>query len=192
MKMRCTLSSRSGGRAGFTLVELAITTFAASVLILAVVLLAVFTSRMFMMMGNYTEMNGDSRVAIDKISREIRNSSNLLATSTNNPSYLLFTNATAGSWTKITYYPTKQTVTMAKTGQPERTYLTGCDAWKFSLYNKVPIVTSTNVTFYPTSDLNQVKLINLTWTCSRQVMGSKLNTEIVITAQVALRNKVVD
>jgi hypothetical protein len=38
-------------------------------------------------------------------------------------------------------------------------------------------------------DLSVCKLINMTWKCSRTVLGSKLNTESVQTAQVVLRNK---
>lgn len=178
--------------AGYTLLEMMVAMFAGFLLIAAVVALTIFTSRAFVMIGNYTDMDSASRNAIDVVSREIRNASDLLAYSTNDPSYLLFTNASAGTATKIIYNTDDRTLTVEKTGQATRTYLTQCDKWGFSLYNRVPIITSTNVTFYSTTDLNQVKLINLSWTCSRSVLGSKMNTEIVLTAQVVLRNKVVD
>ena len=38
-------------------------------------------------------------------------------------------------------------------------------------------------------DLSTCKLINMTRKCSRTILGSKLNTESVQTAQVVLRNK---
>lgn len=177
-------------RPGYTLVEMMVAILAAALLIAAVVALTIFSSKAFIMIGNYTDMDSASRNAIDVISREIRDASDLLAYSTNNPSYLLFTNATAGTATKIIYDADARTLTMQKTGEPTRTYLTQCDKWSFSLYNRVPIISPTNITFYSTSDLKQVKLINMSWTCSRTVLGSKLNTEIVITAQVVLRNKV--
>lgn len=177
---------------GYTLLELVIALFAAFLLAGAVVALTIFTAKAFAMIGNYADMDAASRNAIDTISREIRDASDLLAYSTNNPSYLLFTNATAGTATKVIYNADDRTVTVQKTGEGTRTFLTQCDSWDFSLYNRVPIISATNVTFYTTTALNQVKLINLSWTCSRSVLGSKLNTEIVLTAQVVMRNKVVD
>lgn len=192
--MKITASNHPGrvaARAGFTILELTIAMFVGAILIASVVMLTVFTSRTFAMMGNYVDMNSDSRNAVDAMSREIRNASNLLAVGTNPPS-LLFTNATGGYATQISYDPGARTVTMTKSGQGQVVYLTGCDNWNYSLYNKVPIVGATNITFYTTASLNQVKVINLSWTCSRDILGSKLNTEIVITAQVVLRNKTAD
>lgn len=179
---------RHGGcvRQGFTLIEVMITTFAAAMLLGAVVALTVFTSRNFYMIGNYADMDSKSRATIDLMAKDIRNSTGLMATNAN---YLLFTNSSAGTYTKMTYNPNARTVSITKTGQPQTVYLTGCDRWTYSLYNRAPNITSTNIAFYATSDLNQVKLVNLSWTCSRNVIGSKLNTEIVLTAQVVLRNK---
>ena len=173
-------------RLGFTLVELAITTFAAAILFGAVVALGVYTSKNFYMVGNYVNMDTASRNTIDLMSKEIRNASGLVATG---PSYLLFTNVSNHTSTKMAYDAAARTVSITKAGQT-RVYLTGCDKWSYSLYSRVPNITATNITFYSTSDLNQVQLVNLTWTCSRSVIGSKLNTEIVLTAQVVLRNKV--
>ncbi len=49
--------------------------------------------------------------------------------------------------------------------------------------------------FYPATNSSGVydpsicKLINMSWKCSRTILGSKMNTESVQTAQVVLRNK---
>lgn len=171
---------------GFTILELALTTFVAAILFAAVVALTVFTAKNFFMVGNYVDMDSKSRNTIDLMSKEIRNASGLID---DTPTYLLFTNVSNHTSTKMSYDPSARTVSITKSGQT-RVYLTGCDSWSYSLYNRVPDITSNNIAFYPTTDLNQVQLINLTWTCSRNVVGSKLNTEIVLTAQVVLRNKV--
>jgi hypothetical protein len=182
--------SRKTSRSGYTLLEMMLAIFVGTLLIGVVVALGIFTSRTFFMVGNYVDMDSKSRNTIDVMSKEIRNSSALIAIGTSNPTFLLFTNATAGTTTKLSYDATAHAVTLTKTGQAARTYLTDCDAWSYSLYNRVPNITSTNITFFATTDLNQVKLVNLSWTCSRKVLGSKLNTEIVLTAQIVLRNKV--
>lgn len=189
MKFRIPSAQTQGHRGAFTLLELMMAVFVAFLLTGAVISLIIFTARSFVMIGNYTDMDSASRNAIDVVSREIRDSSDLLDYGSN---FLYFTNATAGTATRITYDPNNRTLTVQKTGEGTRTYLTQCDKWGYSLYNRVPIITSNNVEFYPTTDKKQVKLINLSWTCSRPVLGSKLNTEIVLTAQVVMRNKVVD
>ena len=152
--------------------------------------MTIFTSKTFCITGNYADLDAKSRNTIDVISKEIRNSSALIAVASANPFSLTFTNATAGTATTIIYDATARTLTMQKTGQATRTYLTECDRWNYSLYNRAPYMTNNNVVFYPTTDLKQVKLVNLSWTCSRKVLGSKLTTETVLTAQIVLRNKV--
>jgi hypothetical protein len=75
------------------------------------------------------------------------------------------------------------------------TVLTECDRWDFGLYQRTPLVTSSNVFYYPatntagTLDPKLCKLINLSWKCSRLVAAQKLNTESVQAAQFVLRNK---
>lgn len=177
-------------KTGFTMIEMLVAMAVGLTLIAAVVSLTIFTSRTFRITGNYADMDSKSRNTIDMLSREIRNSSALIAVVTANPVSLTFTNASSGTTTKITYDATARTLAMKKTGQATRICLTECDQWNYSLYNRVPNITNNDVFFYSTTNLNQVKLVNLSWTCSRKVLGSKLNTETVLTAQIVLRNKV--
>jgi hypothetical protein len=86
-------------------------------------------------------------------------------------------------------------VTLDKSGQPTVTALTGCDRWSFSLYQRTPWVTPTNILYYPATnitgrlDVSLCKLINLSWKCSRKILAQKVNTESVQAAQIVLRNK---
>ena len=70
--------------------------------------------------------------------------------------------------------------------QPTRTNLAGCDQWTFSMFQRTP---TNNWTFYPASDKSLCKLIQMSWKCSRTILGKKINTEEVMTAEVVLRNK---
>ena len=63
--------------------------------------------------------------------------------------------------------------------------LTNCDFLAFAYYKKTP---TNNFDFVPTTDAGQVKLISVSWRCSRSILGSKLNTESVQTARVVMRN----
>lgn len=178
------------------MIELSVATGCAAILFISILVLTVFTARTYSMVTNYVEMDAKSRNTIDTISREIRDSTALLAFSTNNPSYLLFTNATAQKLVRIEYNANTGMVTYQETGSSIKTNLVQCDKWGFELYSRYPDITSTNISFYPCTNSSGVldpsfcKLVNLSWTCSRKILSSKLNTESVLTAQIVLRNKV--
>jgi hypothetical protein len=118
--------------------------------------------------------------------------------STNNPQYLqlgAMTNGVISQITTITCDTNAGTLIMAKTGEASQTLLTGCDNFGFQIFNRYP--NPTNMTFSVSTnastgrlDARFCKVINMNWKCSRTILGSKLNTEIVQTAQVVLRNQV--
>jgi len=97
----------------------------------------------------------------------------------------------------ITYNSNSGTLALEKTGEQTQALLTGCDSFSFQLYNRYPDITKTNLSFYVSTnivngqlDKRFCKIIDMNWKCSRSILGSKLNTEIVQTAQVVLRNQV--
>jgi Prokaryotic N-terminal methylation motif len=192
------IHARKRSRA-FTLVEMMVGVGVGSLVLASVAALTIYTSRSFVVMGNYEDLEIKSRNAVDAIGREIRDSSALLAFQTNLPiSSLTLTNALAAYSAVITYNSTNRTLVLQKTGQPAQTLLTQCDQWNFALYDRAPITNSfsTNILFYSaTNSLGQLdptfcKLINMSWSCSRQILSVKLTTESVQTAEVVLRNKV--
>ena len=147
----------------------------------------------FAAMGNYQNLEVKSYYALDTLSREIRNS-NLLISYVTNQSLTLsnsYARNGAGQINIITYDPTAQIVTLQRTGQPTMTNLTGCDSWGFNLYTRAPDTNSfsTNIVFTVATNAPACKLIQMSWKCSRTILGSKLNTESVQTAQIVLRNK---
>jgi len=183
-----TIRRRRMGARGFTLMEM-LTGIGLGIIPMAVTVnLFISGSWSFLAMGNYTDLDNKSMRALDVYSMEIRNATRLVASAEGTS--LTLTNATSHTQTTLTYDPDARTVVMTKTGQEAVTNLTGCDSWSFKLYNKAPSPSSTNITFSATSNPQDCKLISMTWKCSRSILGSKLNTESVQTAQVVLRNKV--
>ncbi len=162
----------------------------------AVATLWIFSNRSFVALGNYTDLDTKSRYAIDCMLRDIR-AATAVASFQNNgtTNWLTVTNTQSPSW-GVTYSWDSSTRNLVcqKTGEADRTYLTECDVWDFQLYQRTPHTSGTYV-FYPATnsagavDLSICKLINMTWRCSRTILGSKVNTENVQTAQVVLRNK---
>jgi len=179
--------------AAFTLVETLIAVALTTVVLGSMMSLYTSGAISFNAMGNYLDMDTKSYRALDLVSREIRNS-NLLLSYTNNQT-LVFSNNYAnngtGQITKIAYDPSSGTVIMTRTGQKIVSLLTGCDQFSFQLYNHAPDTTSftTDIAFYAATNATQCKMIQLSWKCTRNIMGSKLTTESVQTAQIVLRNK---
>ncbi len=186
--------------AGFTLLEMLVSVGLGVVVIGVIVSISIVTSWNYVATYNYVKMEDQSRNALDIINREIRNCTDLVSYSnnTNNTasSFLKLTNDYANYGVTLSYDGAADTLTMAKTGESTRTLLTQCDNFSFQLFNRVPNIGSTNFTFYASTngagaiDATLTKVINMNWKCSRTILGSKLNTEIVQTAQVVLRNKI--
>jgi prepilin-type N-terminal cleavage/methylation domain-containing protein len=188
---RLSLTSQPRTAAGFTLVEMMVATAISLLLAMAVIALSVYSARAFAGMANYTDLDLHSRNALDVIGKDLRQATAVVASQTNSSvNYLTLTNEIAGTGTKLTFDANARTLVMERTGQPALTCLTDCDTWTFALYNRAPAMSSTNILFYPAIGLSDCKLVNLSWKCSRTILGNRINTESVQTAQIVLRNKV--
>jgi len=177
---------------GFTMVEMLVSVGLGTLLLSGVMILYINGIRSFVAMGNYQNLDAKSCNTLDVLSREIRNSTVLLSYVPNQS--LTLSNASArnglGQINIITYNPTARTLVLKRTAQSDLTNLTECDRWSFAIYNRVPITSSTNISFNAATNAASCKLINMSWKCSRTVLGAKLNTESVQTAQIVLRNKI--
>ena len=161
-------------------------------LVLAVVAtLANFGARSFATMVNYSDLDQKSRQAIDIMIREIRQATRVTGMHTALPTkWLRLTNADLGHTVTFTWTSTNGVVVFEKTGQPARNLLSDCDAWDFALYTRQPYFINNSIKFNPATNLSDGKLIDMSWKCSRSLIGQKVNSESVQTAQIVLRNKV--
>ena len=175
---------------GFTLVELLVAVALGTLVMAVAATLTIFGARTFASLVNYTELDQKSRNSLDVMCMEIRQATAVTAM-TNNATVksLTFTNADVGKIIRFTWRSATENMVFEKTGQPTRTNLTGCERWDFALYNKAPTVSPTNVTFNAATNMADCKLIDMSWKCYRKIVGQKLNTESVQTAQIVLRNK---
>ena len=187
--------SRGQKAGGFTLIEVMVCVALSSILLAAAGSLWLFSSRSFVAMGNYTDMDAKSRSALDLMSRDLRQATQVTAfQNSGTTKSLTVTNAVQGTGATYTWKASPRTLVCQKTGQPDQVYLTECDRWDFQFFQRTP-QQGGSYAFYPATnaagayDLGICKLINMTWKCSRTILGSKVNTESVQTAQVVLRNK---
>lgn len=177
-----TPSAARRAQAAMSLIELMVTVAIASIVFAAVASLSMFTSRSMVAMGNYGDLNRASQDALDRMSREIRQTKDLTYYAQN---LLVFTDHD-NQPLYYYYVPSVTTLYRYKNGTWE-VLLQDCDYLNFSISQRNP---SNNFTFYPVQpnrpDL--AKLVDVNWRCSRQILGKKVNTESVQTAKIVLRN----
>ncbi len=175
---------------GMTLVEMLVAIGIGSMVLAVVAMLFMTGARSFAGLGNYAALSGQSRLSMDLMSRDMREASGIISAQTNGTQVLLqLTNALRGLTITYTWDSAAGVLTSSKTGASGttiRTNLTGCDQWYFTFYQRIP---QSNWTFYTANNQSVCKLINMSWKCSRKILGRKINTEDVTTAEIVLRNK---
>jgi prepilin-type N-terminal cleavage/methylation domain-containing protein len=168
-------------RHAFTLVEVMVATALAGIALTAMALLSYFTSRSFVAATNYTDMALLSRMALDNMSRAIRQSRQVSAYSTNSITLV----DASGNTVQYTLNPATRTL-INVSGGVTNTYLTGCNSLRFWIYQRTPM--SNSLTCYTPADVTNAKLVQVTWSCSRQIFGANVNNEVVESASICLRN----
>jgi hypothetical protein len=122
-----------------------------------------------------------SRNALDTMSRDIRQTRALTYYQTNK---LIFQDNDGA--TDLTYYWNPSTLVLTRQKASTTTVLlTNCDSLVFYISQRNP---SNGFSFYPAADAAACKLVNVKWTCSRQIFAVKANTESVQTAKIVIRN----
>src|SRR6266516_4728120 len=180
--MECkSMSIRAGGQAAFTLIELMVASALSLLLATVIATIAFFSSRSFVAMADYTEMNQCSQLALDKMSKEIRQARQLTAYSTNS---LAFANAD-GNPLSFTYTPGTRRLERVSGGQTN-TLLSDCDSLQFSIYQHT--MKSNSFDCYDVVTVADARVIQMNWKSSRDILGKKATTESVQSAKIVIRN----
>jgi prepilin-type N-terminal cleavage/methylation domain-containing protein len=167
----------------FTLVELMVAS-AISVFVMATIMIAfVVMSRSFNAIGNYADLDKQSRNALDVMARDIRQTGGLTNWTTTN---LSFTNLD-GHALNYTYSPSSKLLkyTNASTAQSS-VLLSNCTALSFTIFQRTP--TNGPVCFYTASNAWSAKGILMTFTCLRTNYLGLTDSESVETASIVIRN----
>ena len=173
---------KSPKRLGMTLVESLMGVGVSSLVLTSLMFVFLTSNRSFIAIGNYVNLDQASRLAVEQMTRDIRNSQNLTSFATNQ---LVFTYSGTTNLTYL-YDPAGRTLTSWKTGGGTNTLLTGCDFFQFSMYNNVP---QPGGTLSNTISVSSAKALSSAWRCSRKILGTKVNTENMQEALIVIRNK---
>jgi protein-arginine kinase len=170
-----------------TLVEMMVAMALGSFVVVALGSLTLYSAKSFRSLADYSDLNRTSRVALDRMSREIRQSRGLVSTnSTAAMKELVFTSGGIASNTfAIRYNKAAKTLSMIKGGSTVP-LLKDCTDFKFEIYQQTP--QSGNFDFIQTSNRDLCKMVQMTWTCSRQVLAAN-KSDKVQSMQIVIRKK---
>jgi len=146
-----------------------------------------YGSQSFVALGNYMELDRYSRAALDQMTRDIRQTISLHNYATNQLVFIDYDT----NWLVFTWNPSTGKLTRSKAGTTTE-LLTQCDYLCFRIFQRNPMPGQFD--FYPATNLSGVydptlcKLVDVSWRCSRSILGKKINTESVQTAKIVLRN----
>lgn len=168
-------------QAAFSIAEVVIAVALTTIAGTALLILSSSTGRSLAEMTNYVDLDHENRVALDNLSRELRQ-----------VRYLTGYSATSvtcsdkdGVEVSYVYSPVARTLTRTKSGLSTK-LLDQCDQLKFAMYQRTP---QSNTYDLISTTMANCKVITVTWSCSRSMFGRKINTEQGQTARIVIRNK---
>lgn len=174
--------ARRAARA-FTLTEILVALGITSILMLVVAQLTFFTGRSFAGLMNYTELDKYSRNALDQMIYRIRQADYMKSFTARK---MVFSYSSTNDLV-YEYFPDSKLLTETLAGR-RKTLLKECDELKFSIFQR-NTEAGTYDQFPSTLTNNAAKLVQLNWTCSRRILGARVNTESVQSAKIVIRNQ---
>lgn len=177
-KQRLARSRASGVALPEAVIAIAIT----AMVVLALVSFTMFSSRCFAALFNYVELNDENRVAMDRITSDVRQANRVVDyTSTR---FVLEDHD--GSTVVYIYSPDLMTLSRSQNGV-SKVLLRGCENFKVTICQRNPIGGTYNV--YPAATPATCKVVNVSWVCARSIFGNKENSESVQTARIVIRRQ---
>jgi hypothetical protein len=182
MVSKPTSISRRKASAGTSLVEALMVIGVTGLIMLTLVSMSMLSGRSFAAFANYVDLDSANRTAMDTLTRDLRECNRVSAFSA---THLIIEDSDGFNIT-YTYNPGQNTLTRTRNGIV-KTLLTGCDALSFTIAQRNPVNGSYDV--YPAATPITAKVVNVSWNCSRKLLGFKANTENVQTARIVIRRQ---
>ena len=167
-----------------SVVETLIAIGVGSLIVTVLASLTVYSSKSLVSMSAYTDLNQNSREALDSMTKEIRQSRGLAHRTPTSLEFLIDTNGTAT--VKYVWDPVTQTFSEIRSGVT-KVLLNDCTFWTNSIFQRTPESNSWNLVSASTE--TQAKLIQLTWVCARQNVNLT-QSESVQSMKIVIRKKI--
>ncbi len=170
------------GESGISLVETMISASLGVIVIGAIMSMSFYTARSFASLDNLTEMDAESRVALDRMTRNIRQCRSLQSYSKTN---LVF-NMNSGGPLEYMYIPGAEELREVN-GNNVEVLLTGCKGVRFDVFQRNSVSGSFNQ-FPNITTMNEAKVVQIAWTCARSILGAEANVIEIQSAKIVIRN----
>ena len=167
-----------------TLVELLVATAIGVMMMAGLLSFMVYSVRAFASMDNYIVMDQKSRYALDRFTSVVRQVDGLASISSNAISF-------NRGGTNITFSYNASAGTLAQVaGGSSSLLLSNVTVCTFGTFARdFSAVTNTFDNLPATGIATNCKAVTISWTCSRRVFGSAVNTELEKSGQVIIRNE---
>ena len=174
------IERHAGRNPGMTLIEVLIALALGGLLLMAVASLFMYSSKSLAGLYNYVDLSTANRLALDKMSREIRQTQRLSQFTTNKLTFVDYD----GKPLVYEYFPAARVLKRSKDGVDEN-LLTECDSLTFTSFRRNTL----QGTFDQTATNVASKVININWTCSRKILGNRVNSEPAQSAKIVIRKR---
>ena len=171
-----------GSRAAFTLMEMLFASLITGMVVFTLIGMSISSGHHFAAYANYVELNDANRLAMDTITRDLRECNRVISSGTN----FLYIEAGDGQPLLYSHIASTKTVRRWKAGV-SKVILNGCESMRFTLLQRNPKDESYDV--YPAATPATAKVVDVAWNCSRSILGVKANTENVQTARIVIRRQ---
>lgn len=171
-------------RRGWTLLETMFAVAVFSVVGAAVSSMYIFGIRSFQAISNYARLSEQNREAMDLLTREIRQANSVTAFQNGKDSFLTLVDGNRALVTYTFNGATRQLIRAS--GGVSHVLLEDCSLLSFNLGMRPP---NTNFGYFPTTDVNEAKIVDLTWRTGRELPGGIINSENIQTARVVIRKQ---
>lgn len=180
--MVLTNTSTKRGRSALSLVEYLVTL---SIVVLLIVTGAAASEnflRAVAFLTNSVDLDAKNRLAIDRMSRDIRGCDAVDAAWSNGLVLRFGTNLVT-----FEYHPDTRQLVRDHPDTGTEVYLKGCDHVRFDLFRRNPLGDPYDT--YPTATATNCKIVQISWVCSRRLLGFKAHTGRMQSARVVIRNQ---
>ncbi|MEW6301882.1 MAG: hypothetical protein AB1705_00315 [Verrucomicrobiota bacterium] len=178
--MESRITSTSARRqAGMGLTEMIVSVGIAGMVLTAVALLSYYTTRSMAEMSNYSDLEQQSRQALDQMTYRIRSADQLVSYTSDQLEF-----SYCGGRLKYTYSPGMKTLTQEINGTTT-TLLKDCAELNFTVFQRT--VASNSFNQYVASGPGDAKSVVVKWKCAKNSLNLA-NTECMQSARIVIRN----
>ena len=180
--MECKVTSTKRVCVGESLVSTMVAVGLGVLVFAAVAAIYLYSTRSFVELGNYMQMDGNARQALDVMSADIRQADGISSYSSN-----ALTLKFGANELSYTLNPTQRTLSRQYLSIT-RTLLTDCDGVRYDVFQRNP--TNGIYDYFPdATGATNSKLVEVTVLSTRSILGRKANSTTLQSAKVVMRNQ---